>query len=62
MFYHEEWFLEIGKVVNTHARGELKVVPWCDNPQTLLGLGMCILCKPFDIETPRNTKAVFCLS
>ncbi|MDD3766028.1 MAG: ribosome maturation factor RimM [Eubacteriales bacterium] len=51
-------FLEIGKVVNTHAlRGELKVVPWCDNPQIFLGLGhVYIDSKPFDIESAKEHK------
>lgn len=29
-------YLEIGKIVNTHGlRGDLKVVPWCDDPELL---------------------------
>lgn len=29
-------FLEIGQVVNTHGlKGEMRVDPWCDNPQFL---------------------------
>lgn len=31
-------FLEAGKIVNTHGiRGELKIVPWTDSPEFLLG-------------------------
>ena len=31
-----EQFLEIGKIVGTHAlKGELRVDPWCDSPQFL---------------------------
>ena len=31
-------FLEIGKIVNTHGvRGEVKVQPWADSPEFLLG-------------------------
>ena len=27
-------FLEIGKIVNTHGiRGEVKIQPWCDEPE-----------------------------
>ena len=30
----EKGMLEIGKIVNTHGiRGELKVQPWCDDPE-----------------------------
>ena len=51
-------FLEIGKVVNTHAlKGEVKVVPWCDDPQIFLGLGhVYIDSKPFDIENAKEHK------
>ena len=29
----ENNFIEIGKVVNTHAlKGEIKIQPWCDDP------------------------------
>jgi 16S rRNA processing protein RimM len=32
-------FLEIGKIVNTHGvRGEVKVQPWADSPEFLLGI------------------------
>ncbi len=31
-------FLEIGRIVNTHGvRGEIKVQPWADSPEFLLG-------------------------
>ena len=30
--------LDAGKIVNTHGvRGELRVIPWCDNAEFLLG-------------------------
>ena len=29
-------YLEIGKIVNVHGlRGDMKVVPWCDDPEFL---------------------------
>jgi len=30
-------FLECGKIINTHGiRGEVKIEPWCDSPESLL--------------------------
>lgn len=32
-------FLEAGQIVSTHGvRGELKIMPWADDPEFLLGL------------------------
>ncbi len=34
----EKTFLEVGKIVNTHGiNGEVKVMPWTDSPDFLLG-------------------------
>ena len=44
--------LEIGQIVNTHGlRGEVKVMPWCDDPAVFDELAyVCIDNKEFDIE------------
>ena len=35
----KESMLELGKVVNTHGiRGELKIQPWCDEPELFFEL------------------------
>lgn len=32
-------FLEIGKIVRTHGiKGDVKIIPWCDDSSTLVGL------------------------
>ena len=32
-------YLETGKIINTHGiRGEVKIYPWCDSPDDLMGL------------------------
>jgi 16S rRNA processing protein RimM len=32
-------FLEAGRIVNTHGvRGQVKIEPWCDSPDMILGL------------------------
>lgn len=37
-------FLEAGKIVNTHGvHGEVKLVPWCDCPEFLLGFSTLYL-------------------
>ena len=46
-------FLEIGKIVNTHGvRGEVKVQPWADSPEFLLGFKTLYL-----DETPVKVRA-----
>ena len=41
-----EQFLEIGKIVGTHAlKGELRVDPWCDSPQFLCKFKALYLAK-----------------
>lgn len=50
--------LEIGQIVNTHGlRGEVKVMPWCDDPALFDELSyVCIDNKEFDIERSRMQK------
>lgn len=50
--------LEIGQIVNTHGlRGEVKVMPWCDDPAVFDELAyVCIDKKEFDIERSRMQK------
>ena len=50
--------LEIGKIVNTHGlRGEVKVMPWCDNPEIFHELAyVCIDDNEYDIERSRIHK------
>lgn len=37
-FTMDDTFIETGKVVNTHGvRGEVKILPWADSPEFLLG-------------------------
>ena len=50
--------LEIGQIVNTHGlRGEVKVMPWCDDPALFDELAyVCIDNKEFDIERSRMQK------
>ena len=44
-----EQFLEIGKIVGTHAlKGELRVDPWCDSPQ--------FLCKFKELYLSKGSK------
>ena len=46
-------YLEIGKIVNTHGvRGEVKVQPWADSPEFLLGFKTLYL-----DETPVKVRA-----
>ena len=50
--------LEIGQIVNTHGlRGEVKVYPWCDDPEIFHELAfVCIDDKEYDIEKSRLQK------
>lgn len=50
--------LEIGQIVNTHGlRGEVKVMPWCDDSAVFDELAyVCIDNKEFDIERSRMQK------
>lgn len=53
-------YLEIGKIVNTHGlRGDLKVVPWCDDPELLCELDTLYLgdtYRPVEITGARVQK------
>lgn len=50
--------LEIGQIVNTHGlKGEVKVMPWCDDPGLYDELAyVCIDNKEYDIERSRLQK------
>lgn len=50
--------LEIGQIVNTHGlRGEVKVMPWCDDPCIFDELAfVCINDKEYNIEKSRLQK------
>lgn len=50
--------LELGKVVNTHGiRGEVKIQPWCDDPEIFDELEYIYIDnKKFDIEKSRLHK------
>ena len=50
--------LELGKVVNTHGiRGEVKIQPWCDDPEIFDELEYIYIDnKKFDIEKTVYTK------
>ncbi|MBQ4145602.1 MAG: ribosome maturation factor RimM [Clostridia bacterium] len=50
--------LELGKVVNTHGiRGEIKVQPWCDDPEIFSELEYIYIDdKKYDIEKSRLHK------
>lgn len=47
-----ENLLEIGQIVNTHGlRGDLKVMPWCDDPEVFHELAYVIIDnEEYDIE------------
>lgn len=47
-----ENLLEIGKIVNTHGlRGDLKVMPWCDDPEIFCELAYVLIDgAEFEIE------------
>ncbi len=50
--------LEIGQIVNTHGlRGDLKVMPWCDDPEIFDQLAYVIIDgEEYDIEKSRMQK------
>ena len=50
--------LEIGQIVNTHGlRGDLKVMPWCDDPSVFDELAYVIIDGvEYDIEKSRMQK------
>lgn len=53
-------YLEIGKIVNVHGlRGDVKVVPWCDDPEFLCEFDTLYLGKehkPVEITAARLQK------
>lgn len=51
-------FLEAGQIVSTHGlRGEVKVMPWADEPEFLLDFDTVYLSgKPFAVESARVQK------
>ncbi len=53
-----EKYLEIGQIVNTHGlRGDLKVMPWCDDPEIFDELAYVIIDdNEFEIEKSRMQK------
>ena len=54
----KEKMLELGKVVNTHGiRGELKIQPWCDDPELFFEIDYFYIgCKRYDIRKSRIHK------
>ena len=56
-------FIEIGKVVNTHGiRGDLKIIPWCDDPAVFCDLeDIYIDGKRYEIENARLHKTAVLL-
>lgn len=48
-------FLETGKIINTHGvRGEVKLQPWADSPQTILELKRLFIDeKPYKVSGAR---------
>lgn len=55
--------IEIGQIVNTHAlRGEVKVMPWCDDPAVFHELAYVLIDdREYDIEKSRLHKNVVIL-
>ena len=51
-------FVEAGEIVNTHGiKGELKVLPWVDSPEDLVGFDRCrIARRDYEIELCRVQK------
>jgi len=51
-------FVEAGEIVNTHGiKGEIKVLPWMDNPEDLCEFDRCrIARKDYEIEQARVQK------
>ena len=58
-------YLECGKIVSTHGlRGEVRVQPWCDGPDFLLGFATLYFergVKPLPVEGARVHKNVLIL-
>ncbi len=58
-------FLEIGEIVTTHGvMGEVKIYPWCDEPEVLCELPRLYLAdgaQPRDILQARVHKENMCL-
>ena len=58
-------YLECGKIVSTHGlRGEVRVHPWCDGPDFLLGFSTLYFDKgtaPLTVEDARVHKNVLIL-
>lgn len=52
--------IEIGKITNTHAlRGEVKIQPWCDDPELYFELEYVLLKgKKYEIEKARIHKGM----
>jgi len=61
----QKQYLECGKIVSTHGvRGELRVQPWCDTPDFLLGFDTLYLDngnKPCHVEQARVQKNMLLL-
>ena len=51
-------FVEAGEIVNVHGlKGELKILPWVDSPEDLVGFERCrIARKDYEIELVRVQK------
>lgn len=51
-------FVEAGEIVNTHGiKGEIKVLPWLDSPEDLVGFDRCrIARRDYEIELCRVQK------
>lgn len=51
-------FVEAGEIVNTHGlKGEVKVLPWLDSPEDLVGFERCrIAWHDYEIESVRVQK------
>ena len=51
-------FVEAGEIVNVHGlKGEIKVLPWVDSPEDLVGFERCrIARKDYEIELVRIQK------
>lgn len=59
-------YLDTGKIVTTHGvRGEVKVEPWCNDPQLLLEAGTLYLDeegrRPLKVESGRPQKGMLLL-
>ena len=54
----EKQFLEAGEVVSTHGiQGEIKILPWADSPEFLLGFKTLFLNgKPYAVRASRVHK------